>query len=48
MKLKIFTAVFFCYLLSACSQSVLYAPKAELATKTITKNNKGQALFKNT
>jgi outer membrane protein TolC len=32
MKLKIFTAVFFCYLLSACSQSVLYAPKAELAT----------------
>ena len=32
MKLPVFTAVFFCYLLSACSQSVVYAPKAELAT----------------
>jgi outer membrane protein TolC len=31
MKLTVFKVVFFCYLLSACSQSVLYAPKAELA-----------------
>ena len=32
MKQTVLTTIFFCYLLSACSQSVLYAPKAELAT----------------
>ena len=32
MKHTVLTTIFFCYLLSACSQSVLYAPKAELAT----------------